>query len=119
MTRAPFCVKENDTVTQPLEELAGRASLVPSGEESACKCRWAISEGEGSTKVQGWQFLLGWEISQKIITAALGKECGDFHELGPSHFLTFMVSLGTVMGPVGVSFSLLLCYSEHVLRLTV
>ena len=39
MTRAPFCVKENDTVTQPLEELAGRASLVPSGEESACKCR--------------------------------------------------------------------------------
>ena len=39
MTRAPFCVKENDTVTRPLAELAGRASLVPNGEESACKCR--------------------------------------------------------------------------------
>ena len=25
---------------------------------------WAISEGEGSTKVRGWQFLSGWEISQ-------------------------------------------------------
>ena len=27
-----------------------------------------------------------------------------------AHFLTLMVSLGTVMAPVGVSFSLLMCY---------
>ena len=33
---------------------------------------------------------------------------GDFQELG-HHFLTFMVGLGTVMVPVGVSFSLLMC----------
>ena len=29
-----------------------------------------------------------------------------------AHFLTLMVSLGTVMASVGVSFSLLMCYSE-------
>ena len=34
-----------------------------------------------------------------------------------AHFLVFMVSLGTVMAPVGVSFSLLMCYNEHILRL--
>ena len=55
----------------------------------------------------------------EIITAILGKEYGDSHELGPSHFLTLMVSLGTVTVPVGVSLSLLMCYSEHVLRLKV
>ena len=36
-----------------------------------------------------------------------------------AHFLILMVSVGTVMGPVGVSFSLLMCYSEHILRLKV
>ena len=55
----------------------------------------------------------------EIITAILGKEYGDSHELGPSHFLTLMVSLGTVTVPVGVSLCLLMCYSEHVLRLKV
>ena len=29
-----------------------------------------------------------------------------------SHFLTFMAGIGTVMAPVGVSFSLLMCYDE-------
>ena len=36
-----------------------------------------------------------------------------------THFLIFMVSLGTVMVPVGMSFSLLMCYSERILRLKV
>ena len=36
-----------------------------------------------------------------------------------AHFLILMVGLGTVMAPVGVSFSLLMCYSEHILRLKV
>ena len=36
-----------------------------------------------------------------------------------AHFLILMVGLGTVMVPVGVSFSLLTCYSEHILRLEV
>ena len=29
-----------------------------------------------------------------------------------AHFLTFIVGLGTLMVPVGVSFSLLMCYNE-------
>ena len=32
------------------------------------------------------------------------------------HLLTFMVSLGTVMVPVGVSFSTLTCCNEQALR---
>ena len=31
----------------------------------------------------------------------------------------FLILLGTVMAPVGVSFSLLMCYSERTLRLRV
>ena len=45
---------------------------------------WAISEGEGSTKVgsfyRGGQFHR--PVSEKAITAILGKKCGDFQELG-------------------------------------
>ena len=37
----------------------------------------------------------------------------------PPTFLTFVVSLGTIMVPVGVSFSLLTCYNEHILSLKV
>ena len=36
-----------------------------------------------------------------------------------THFLMFMVGPGSVMVPVGVSFSLLVCYNEHMLRLKV
>ena len=36
-----------------------------------------------------------------------------------AHCLTFRVSLGTVMVSVGVSFSLLMCYNERILRLKV
>ena len=36
-----------------------------------------------------------------------------------AHFLNFMVCLGTVMMPMGVSFSLLMCYNECILRLKV
>ena len=46
----------------------------------------------------------GVEISRNWVTA---------------HFLIFMVDLGTVMMLVGMSSSLLMCYSEHVLRLKV
>ena len=42
------------------------------------------------------------------------------HQGSPTvHFLILMVSLGTVIVPVGVLFSLLMCYSEHILRLKV
>ena len=36
-----------------------------------------------------------------------------------AHFLILMVGLGTVMAPVGVSFSLLMCYNELITRLKV
>ena len=36
-----------------------------------------------------------------------------------AHFLILMVDLGTVMAPVDVLFSLLMCYGEHILRLKV
>jgi len=49
----------------------------------------------------------------------LWKRGGDFQELCHPQFLMFMVGLGSVMVPVGVSFSLLMCYSEHILRLKV
>ena len=43
----------------------------------------------------------------------------DFQKLGHCHFLTFMMGLGTVKVPVDVSFSLLMCYREHILRLKI
>ena len=36
-----------------------------------------------------------------------------------AHFLILMVGLKTVMAPVGVSFSLLMCYDKRILRLKV
>ena len=36
-----------------------------------------------------------------------------------AHFLIFLVDLGTVMVPVGVSFSMMMCYSKLILRLKV
>ena len=36
-----------------------------------------------------------------------------------AHFLTLCGHPGDVMAPVGVSFSLLMCYNERVLRLKV
>ena len=35
------------------------------------------------------------------------------------HMFTFMVDLGTVKAPVGMSFSLLMCYNEQIPRLKV
>ena len=36
-----------------------------------------------------------------------------------AHFLILLVGLGTAIGPVDGSFSLLMCYSERILRLKV
>ena len=44
---------------------------------------------------------------------------GISRKWGTAHFFILMVGLGTVMAPVGVSFNLLMCYSEHILRLKV
>ena len=45
------------------------------------------------------------------------KGVGISRNWATAHFLILMVCLGTVMPPVGVSFSLLMCYSERILRL--
>ena len=55
-------------------------------------------------------------MSGKIIPAILRKGQG-FPGIGPPPtFWPFMVGLGTVMAPVDVSFSLLMCYDERILR---
>ena len=56
----------------------------------------------------GWLVFMGWVISQanEIIPAILGKE-RRFPGIGLLFtFWPFMVSLGTVMASVGVSFSI-------------
>ena len=48
-----------------------------------------------------------------------GGRSGDFQKFGHHPLLTFMVGLATVMVPVDVSFGLLICYDEHIPRLSV
>ena len=58
-------------------------------------------------------------MSGRIIPTILRKGWG-FPEIGPlPTFLPFTVSLRTVMALVGVSFSMLRYYSEHIMRLKV
>ena len=52
-------------------------------------------------------------------SSCFGEGVGISRNWVTAHFLTFMVNLGTVMAPVGVSFSVLMCYSERILRLKV
>ena len=58
-------------------------------------------------------------MSGKIIPVILGKGQGIPGIGPPPTFWPFIVGFRTVMAPVGVSFSLLMCYSEHILRLKV
>ena len=57
-------------------------------------------------------------MSGRRIPAILGRGWISKNQ-ATAHFLILMVSLGNVMVPVGVSFSLLMCFSECILRLTV
>ena len=48
----------------------------------------------------------------------LGKRVERFPGIGPSPtFWSLMVSLGAVMAPLVVLFSLLMCYDDHILRI--
>ena len=49
----------------------------------------------------------------------MGARVGISRNWATVHFLVFIVRLATVMAAVGVSFSLLMCYSEQILRLAV
>ena len=55
-------------------------------------------------------------MSGRNILAILGRGMGISRNW-ESHVFTFVVCLGSVMASVGMSFSLLTCYSEHLMRL--
>ena len=56
-------------------------------------------------------------MSGRIIPSILGKG-QRFPGIGsPPTFWPFMVSPGTVMAPVGVSYSMLIYYNENIMRL--
>ena len=48
-----------------------------------------------------------------------GEGAGISRNWATPHFLILMVGLGSVMVPVGVSLTLMMCYSECILRLKV
>ena len=52
-------------------------------------------------------------MSKRSILAILGEGLEISRNWAATHFLVFMVDLGTVMTPLGLSFSLPMCYSEH------
>ena len=56
---------------------------------------------------------------QSNVSAFLGKEVRISKCWATAHFVTFLVVLGTVVVPVGVSFSILRCYNDHILKLKV
>ena len=55
----------------------------------------------------------------RSVPALLGKRVEISRNWAINHFLTFKVCLEIVMAPVRVSFSLLMCYNERILRLQV
>ena len=70
-----------------------------------------------------WSVLMGWIISSANEWEDYSTYLGEWAEISrnwaTSPFLVFTVGLETIMTPVGVSFSFLVHYSEHILRLRV
>ena len=70
-----------------------------------------------------WFVLAGWIISSANEWEDYSNYLGGGAEISrnwaTTHFLVFMVGLGTIMAPAGVSSSFLMHYSEHILRLRV
>ena len=58
-------------------------------------------------------------MSGRIIPTILRKRAEISRNGPPLTFWSLMVSLGTVTVPLGVSFSLLMCYSEQILKIKV
>ena len=58
-------------------------------------------------------------MSGMIISAILEKGWRFLRTGPPPTVWSLMVDLGTVMVPLDVSFSLLMCYNEHTLRIKV
>ena len=85
-----------------------KGETVALGETHPTDRVWTLSEGEGP-RVRGGEFLWAEQFHRlmvgRIIPTISGKWWG-FPGIGPSPtFWPFMVGLGTVMAPVGVSFS--------------
>ena len=74
-----------------------------------------VAQGYGLSVFIG----MGWLMNAKTIPSILGKRMEISRNWATAHFLTFMVSLGSVMVPVCVSLSLLICYNKCILRLKV
>ena len=74
-----------------------------------------VAQGHGLVSF----YRMRWLMNEKSIPAILGKRMEISRNWATAHFLTFMVSLGTVMVPVDVSLSLLMCYNECMLRFKV
>ena len=82
-----------------------------------------ILQSMGSQRVRHyWETELNW-ISQgnewEGYSSYFGEGVDIFRNLATVHFLTCMVGFGAVMGPVGVSFSSLVCSTELLLWLKV
>ena len=55
----------------------------------------------------------------KKCSSSFGEAVEISRNWAVDHFLTFKVCLGIVVAPLSVSFSLLMCYNECILRLRV
>ena len=87
----------------------------------SCIGRWVFTtepQGEPLSVFIGMGNFIGYWVG-RIITTVLGKG-RQFTGIGSlPTFFTFMVNFETVIVPVGVSFSLLMCYNECMLKLKV
>ena len=74
-------------------------------------CLWAIAEGECSHGMWVWLVFIGRVISHakmgRLLQVFWGM-CGDFQDWATAHSLVFWWCPGTIMAPLGVSFSLLI-----------
>ena len=76
--------------------------------------RWSVAISE-STRVWVISFYRGGEEYSSYVREGVGIS----KNWATTYYLTFYGGLGTVMTPVGVSFSILMCYNECILRLKV
>ena len=79
--------------------------------------RWERHQGVGLSVFIGVGNFIGQWVGEGFQLFREGV--GISRNWATAHFLILMVGLGTVMVPVGVPFSLLICYSECILRLKV
>ena len=100
----------------PLEK-----AMAPHSSTLAWKIPWTEERGRlQSMRSQSQTWLSDFtSMNGKFIPTILGKGW-RFPGVGPPYtFWSLMVSLGTVMAPVGVSLNLLTCYNEHIQRLKI